>query len=248
MNKSNDELILNAYYPPVMNTIVERKLISLQKGFEYLMEMYGAYGQGIVTKDYIYRPFGGWGYCRNNVIVMPEIKNQNNNLTLNEKAYEVFIDLHELAHTWWGIASSTNFDWINEAGAEYSALILIRKLFGDEVYDERIGYYLRKISNETESISIVDTASNSPNRELNHYMKPTLLYLGAEKRYGEHTFLSFLKTLAQQFAGTRNATTDVFLNICESVIGKDAKDYFNQYLTCNGWKGIDIVKDILLRS
>ncbi|GEM_PF-5662135 len=81
----------------------------------------------------------GGGYCRPGVIVLtPNDKKQD------EIGYFKYI-AHELAHLWWLKANvSTWEDWLNESFAEYSALLALREVFGEEAFSKLITQYQSK--------------------------------------------------------------------------------------------------------
>jgi hypothetical protein len=50
----------------------------------------------------------------------------------------LFTLTHEVAHFWWSGAPSVTWEnWLNEAFAEYSALMYVRKFEGVEAFDTR---------------------------------------------------------------------------------------------------------------
>lgn len=245
ISRKTDNFEVTAYFPPNMIFTVSKKTELLLRGYDSLTNIYGKRKSTHANKKYIYRPFGGWGYARNYIVIMPQIPDTNKKPSKFEVANSIFVDLHELAHAWWSSASTEKYDWINEAGAEFSALILMKELFDDEVYNARIGYYINTITNEQQAISIVNTASDSPDRELNHYMKTVLLYVGATRKFGFELFLKFLRDYSQNYIDSKNESTDNFLYMCKIELGKTAFDYFRKYLYMQGWHNIDVKKDIL---
>lgn len=245
INSTSERLELNVYCTDKMKNIALSKVKHIAAGYEILIKLFGDSPLINTKMNYIYRPGGGWGYGREFVTIMPEQENKNEVLSRFDSAHIVHLDLHELAHIWWGSASTTHYDWINEGGAEFSSLTLIKEMFGEDVFLKYVEYYVAKINDEVNEKSILETGSDSPDRELNHYIKTTLMYIGAEKRFGNQQLFDFLKKYCHRYLGTQNADTTNFLETCEEHIGKEARDYFQYLLTLKSWKGVDIKRDIL---
>jgi len=175
-----------------------------------------------------FRPGGGWGYKRGNVSFVSAKWGRK------EKQYQG--DFHELAHGWWSIADVTTAnDWINEGGAEFSAFSAARRLYGGEYAEKKIAEYLEEIDNSDGRISIVNTASDSEYRYLNHYFKTTVMYLNAEKVFGEERVFALLREVFRRYRDTCNATTECFLALCDS----DMKLLFERYLFADDWSKLD---------
>ena len=243
--KATKGLEVNIYCADKAKDIAQLKMDKIVAGYEILTKLFGDNQLNQQIMNYIYRPFGGWAYAREGLVIMPEQDIIERTLSKYDLANYVHIDLHELAHNWWNIASTTKYDWINEGLAEFSSLTLIKEMFGDEVFASYVESYAAKIEDEEEAISILDTKSNSPDRELNHYIKTALMYIGAEKRYGKQALFGFLKKYFQHFSGTDYADTDSFLIMCETEIGKDAREYFQHLLTSKGWEHLAVKKDLI---
>lgn len=88
------------------------------------------------------------------------------------------------------------------------------------------------------SIAIVETNSISNDRELNHYIKTTIMFITAQKRFGDDRVFDLLKTLYRKFAGTKYATTDAFLGLCDL----DMREYFHELLYAKNWKDERIIE------
>jgi hypothetical protein len=246
--KTSGGFDISVYCSDKMKDAALRKMEQIITGYEILLRLYGDSPLITNTVNYVYRPFGGWGYVRGNLVMMPEQETMGEAPSQYDLANSVHIDLHELAHNWWGIAPSTSYDWINEGAAEFSSLILIKEMFGEEVYSTFVEYHVAQMDNEVNAVSILDTNSDSPDRELNHYSKTTLMYIGAEKRFGKQLLLGFLKKYCHYYLGTSDANTTNYLEMCEAEMGKDAREYFQRLLTLKGWKGIDIRSEVLTLS
>lgn len=174
-----------------------------------------------------FRPGGGWGYKRGNASFVSVEWGRK------EKQYQG--DFHELAHGWWSIANVQTDDWINEGGAEFSAFSATRRLYGEKYAAKKIAEYLEEIGKSDGKVSIVDTSADSPDRYVNHYFKTTVMYLGAEKRFGEERVFALLRKVFQRYRDARDAATEGFLSLCDS----DMRPFFEQYLFADDWSKLD---------
>jgi hypothetical protein len=58
------------------------------------------------------------------------------------------------------------------------------------------------------------------------------MFITAQKLFGDDRVFQLLKTLYRKFAGTKLATTDAFLGLCDL----DMREYFHEMLYTNDWK------------
>jgi hypothetical protein len=252
IERSLNGIYFTSVCPPVMekkNTLKLDILIEAQKIITKFL------GEPIKKQStcFINRPRGGWGYARTAFVSMPGITDENdeNLKDLSEKSMILSIggDLHELAHFWWGIASGTEpEDWINESGAEYTMLSVLKDMLKFDDYNTLIekNEYIKHISELESKAAICETKTDEWDaRYVNRYEKTTIMYIGAEIRFGKENLFKFLKEFYGQNKIERNANTDKFLEVCEKILGKEAKKYFTWLLYAKGWKNIDIQKDIL---
>jgi hypothetical protein len=178
----------------------------------------------------VLRPSSGWGYKRGKTSFM------SYEAGLNTSHY--ILDFHELAHGWWSIASYDANDWINEGGAEFSAFVAAKYIYGEEYACSLIQNYLEKIITTNNNHSIIETNSLSNDRHINHYIKTTIMFITAQKLFGDDRVFQLLKTLYRKFAGTKLATTDAFLGLCDL----DMREYFHEMLYTNDWKSQRIIE------
>jgi len=203
---------------------------ALQEALEGLSRRFGAPRTEPGVRV-VYSPRGGWGYARAPLIVLSE---QRALAMLSSKpgSETEFHDLvHELAHFFWSIADpATPQDWINEALAEYSAYCVSSTQFGPDFAGRRLANYREQASRNRTSQSIAETPGDSPDREINRYNKAPLMLLEAERRFGRAALDRLLRDLHLRFAGTRRATTAVFLNLAAKHMGAHAAEFFSDEL------------------
>ena len=253
IEKSLNDITVSSICPPIMEKKNTLKLDKLIEGQERITELLG---KPIKKQSmcFINRPRGGWGYMRTAFVSMPGIADENDEWfkDLSEKSMTLSIggDLHELAHGWWSIASSTDCnDWINEGGAEFTMLAVLKDMLKLEDYSSLIEKheYIKHINELASESAISETKTEEWDaRYENRYEKTAIMYIGAEIRFGRENLFKFLREFYEQNKTVRTANTAKFLDVCEKVLGEEAREYFNWLLNAKGWKSIDIQKDILL--
>ena len=244
-NEMYDILIIAS--PQFTNTLIEyeNKKISLYhtKSFNLgnrVQNLKNAYettlsllGKPEFSKDivYIYSPREGWGYMRDIIVVSEKTVNEHD-------------EIHELIHTWWRIAINNGNDWINEGLAEYFTFFT-QKNIDSSIIKDTINDFIKHIGDTQKAVSIIETQPTSPDRYVNLYEKTTILFYGAEIKFGENKLMEALREFYNTFKISTNATTEGFLNIINEIMGADSYNYFKYYLNLNDWTNIDIQKEIL---
>lgn len=127
---------------------------------------------------------------------------------------------HEISHLWWHRADATSWeDWLNEGFAEYSALMVLRDLYGQDYFEERISVK-RKESEDTDPVWHYDRNGEDAYTIL--YSKAPLLLNDLEKRIGKDAFIELLRTMTE----TKVSSTAEFLPVLENLQGKTVKEWF----------------------
>lgn len=218
------------YFNKLPREFIMTKKESLVKGMEQLTNFYGPpHVTGYLR--FVYSPRSGWGYSRIPLFIVSEeyaLKQQQEEFG---QARDFHGAAHEMAHFWWNIAdANTPDDWISEGLAEFSAFRLSEEFLGRDFTDQLVSEYQEHAAQSLTGMSIVETESSSPDRYVNRYEKTTLLLLEARRRFGQKQLDRVLKALHTRFAGTRNATTGLFLEEVEKQLGIEAKDFFSEAL------------------
>ncbi|KJF42166.1 M1 family aminopeptidase [Draconibacterium sediminis] len=135
-----------------------------------------------------------------------------------ERYYRYFA--HEIAHLWWFKADVNSWeDWLNEGIAEYSALAIIRDLFGEESFHTRLSKKKESCKN-SDPLWEFDRMSKNAYSLL--YNKAPLLLFSLEEKIGKSRFNEFLnRFLSDDIHSTKN-----FLNILEEHEGQEITDWF----------------------
>jgi hypothetical protein len=96
---------------------------------------FGATESDVLSLVETKRELGG-GYARPGLIVLSRLADRT---SPEQRADLMRYVAHETAHFWWSLAPTVTWeDWLNESFAEYSALLLLRELYGDAEYSERV--------------------------------------------------------------------------------------------------------------
>jgi len=111
--------------------------------------------------------------------------------------------------------------------------------------DSLLEDYIADIEMSETRTPIISTQVDSPDRYVNRYEKTSVMFVGAEMRYGQEELLALLRSFYGEFRGTRNATTTDFLNMAEISLGAEAGGYFNRLLSLESWNSINIRNEIL---
>jgi len=138
---------------------------------------------------------------------------------------------HEMAHAWWSGASVRDWqDWINEGFAEFSALMLVRSIFGEESFRKRLE---NKRQNAADTAPIWgferwDRSTPEKQQEIQAvlYDKGPVLLAELEERLGSETFLAACRDLA----GHVEKNTSLLLEVISSRGGRDVASWFETQL------------------
>lgn len=160
---------------------------------------------------------------------------------------------HEVAHQWWGnIVSTTGYrdEWMMEALANYSALLLLERKRGARAVDEVLDRYREHLLMKPVSGQTIDAAgpvrfgarletSESPGAyRVLIYEKGTWVMHMLRRRLGDAAFFAALKEVGVRFARGR-ITTEEFREIVARHQPKDCPDpklelFFDTYLEGTG--------------
>lgn len=239
---TKDQLTAEVVYPKDIPQLGVGKLEAVSESYAQLEKVLGpAHHSGSLR--FVYSPRLGWGYARPPMFVNPGLYLAQQK---SDSEPDHHGDYHELAHFWWSIADTwTPNDWINEGGAEYSAFRLSRINHGEDFASRLLEDYITHAKKAKTNTPIVLTENTSTDRYVNRYEKTTLMFLGAEKRFGQDELAGFLKTFYLAHRGAKSATTDSFTEMAGTCLGEEARAYFDYLLNLESWSLIDIRLDIL---
>jgi hypothetical protein len=192
------------YYTDVPETVIDSLAAVAQQTLTSYTDCFGNGSSPGISVAFPERDQGG-GYGRPGFVVM-----QYSYFTRNgELSYpDLFRGLaHEAAHIWWKDASVTTWeDWLNESFAEYSALIVLRELYGEQYYAEKISDY-RSESQGAPAIWGIDRGHDSAYTVL--YVKGPVILSDLEAAIGRDVFMRFLRALRANGVNTTAGLLDV---------------------------------------
>jgi len=142
----------------------------------------------------------------------------------NEKAGYVQYFAHEFSHFWWSNAPTDSWeDWLNEAFAEYSAMLSVRDLIGDHEFEKRI----QKKSVHVDSLPPVRGIDRDDPKAYDVlYNKGCYLLYTLEKDVGKEKFMAFLRSVYLN----KISRTDDLIRMMADQFGEDIAKQFNAKL------------------
>lgn len=134
---------------------------------------------------------------------------------------------HELGHLWWFKARTDDWqDWLNESFAEYTALMVLREMFGDAEYARRVKEK-RKNSRGTPPIQGFDrNGAKWQDVQRVLYDKGPVFLAELELRMGHSPFRRFLRELLDHEV----THTVELLKVLESETDTGTADWFREQL------------------
>ena len=167
--------------------------------------------------------------------------------------YSEILHAHETAHQWWGnlLTSGTYHDeWIQEALANYSALLVLEKKKGLRALEEVLDGYLKDLTAKQEGgdtiessgpitwgIRLYSKGEGVAWRAIT-YEKGSWIFHMLRRRMGDAKFLEFLGTLRKEYAYKSISTEQLRLEAAK-FMPKDSTDptlelFFDQWVYATG--------------
>lgn len=164
----------------------------------------------------------GGGFARPGMVVMTYDSSFYANGEVSQGFYRYLA--HEISHLWWHQAPAESWqDWLNESFAEFTALMILRDHFGEDLFKEKIEAYrksaggtpvLRGISRDHEDAFVV------------LYRKGPVILADLEADIGHASMMDFLHALTAQ----KVKNTDDCLAVLEEVVSGDARKQLEEAL------------------
>ncbi|MDR3611319.1 MAG: M1 family metallopeptidase [Ignavibacteriaceae bacterium] len=133
---------------------------------------------------------------------------------------------HELAHHWWGDAVSPadwKDIWLNEGFATYSEALYAEHIGGRKALQTSM---LNKSMSEKKG-TVYDPGDNMFGTTV--YDKGSWVLHMLRKETGDSLFFKILRTYFETYK-YKNASTEDFINICQSITGKNLTKFFDQWV------------------
>ncbi len=231
----SEKIGVEVYSSAAAGEIAAGKIASLTRAMVSYEQRFGKSSSSGRLR-FVLSPRDGWGYSRLPLAVVSE----GRELRLANEPFGLQSSLqgavHETAHFWWLTAPTTKLDdWINEALAEYSAFSFMAAEFGPEYRDHCLCGYLEDIRKASTPNSIMTTRMDSPDSYVNKYEKPAVLFYVLSRRAGQEVVDTFLAALNTRFKGTREATTQAFLEMARGHFKAEDFEFMKSFLDSPGW-------------
>ncbi len=156
------------------------------------------------------------GYARQTLIALSEISGRDQSRLMQ------FI-CHELAHYWSRRgAANTVENWLNETFADYVALMALRDVLGEEVFEEFLTRYRAQVEEAGDLPPIWTPEDQERGPYLVQYRKGPLALAQLEERLGRDAFAQFI----HRYMTDGIATTPALLDALEEIAGPEARDQF----------------------
>ncbi len=155
--------------------------------------------------------------------------------SVNGKRDEEALIAHEIAHQWFGnMATEKSFHhlWLSEGFATYLTHRYMESRYGDSILKGRLQADREKINEFLSRTprSVVDTVANYMSLlNANSYEKGGWVLHMIRKQVGDQAFQQIIRQYYESFKG-KNADTDDFRKVVESITGQDWSVFFDQWL------------------
>jgi aminopeptidase N len=196
---------------------------TIQTDIEHIYKFYNKWFGDTEVQDMclvISKRDKGGGYSRRGGLFLGGVSDSS---YLNNRIDYIRYVGHEIAHFWWYGADGNWEDWLNESFAEYSAMILIRELRGEEEFSK----ILNDKKNKSSSLPpIWELPRNSSFAETVLYSKGPVLLNELEGKIGSKKFLKLCKA---RISKNIKDTSD-FLKILKDSEGQEIANWFERSL------------------
>lgn len=221
------DLLVNVYYVTLQEKTAKQMAEDLYATMTLFKSWFGGNKSNAISLVESARERGG-GYARRGLIVLGGLNDQ---MYFEKKETYVRYLSHEVAHLWWQGASNVSWeDWMNEGFAEYSAMLVVRELFGREAFERRLSDKVANIQSTTPiwGFNRNDRSTQEKRDEIEKilYSKGPMLLNKLEVKIGKENFIELCRSL---FANNIS-TTDGFLEILGSLEGDEVKIWFETLL------------------
>ena len=211
-------MLLNVYYTTTENKIAD---YILENSWETLSIFNDWFGETCNNQiSFIIAP--GGSYARPTFIKL----RQQSDSDYKENFEDNFrLIAHEIGHLWWLNAPVSSWeDWLNEAFAEYSARMAIRRKYGQDRFEQIMERTIERCK-DLPPIRGIDR--NHKDIKAVTYSKGCILLYQLENELGTADFLRLL----HQISDRKISSTAQFLECISEIGGKELANEFNQKLS-----------------
>ncbi|MFN3944763.1 MAG: ABC transporter permease/M1 family aminopeptidase [Allosphingosinicella sp.] len=202
--RRHDGIDLAVYYHPTHHWNVGRMLDAMQASFDYFQPAFGPYQfeQARIIEFPAYATFAQ--AFANTMPYSEAIGFVADARDTDEIDYVTYVTAHEVAHQWWAHqvigADMQGASMLSETLAQYSALMVMKRLYGEDKIRRFLRYELDKYlrSRGTEAIEELPLA-RVENQGYIHYQKGTLVMYLLQERLGEEAVNRVLSRLIARY-------------------------------------------------
>ena len=229
VTKDGKPVALSVYYHPDHNTNVQRMLDAMKASLDVFSEAFSPY-QFTQARVLEFPAYAGFAQSFANTVPYSESLGfiQNFNDADKDEKIDVvtYITAHEIAHQWWAHqvigADKQGMTLLSESFSQYSALLVMEKLYGKEQIRKflktELDRYLRSRGSEVvEELPL----NRVENQGYIHYQKGALSMYWLKEVVGEQAVNAALKKLLAEFAfksAPYPSSTD-FLRLLRAEVG-----------------------------
>lgn len=212
--------VISIYHHDLTDTLLTRMQGDLTSIITNFNGWFGSKSQNITLVESKRRK--GGGYARIGGVFLGGF-NPDDYLERNEHYHRYFA--HELAHLWWFKAGTNSWeDWLNEGFAEYSALMVVREVFGEDAFTARLKTKAESLEGTPPVWGFDRNTSDSASAVL--YDKAPLLLSKLEAKIGRARFIALCRVLIDKNMDSTNR----FLELLMQSEGQETSDWFAELL------------------
>jgi hypothetical protein len=226
--------VIEIYSTELPPEFIRREAKENGEALELFVDLLGpaASGGNTVRKVFTPRKAGQGGYSRAPLIVISEGRVRAA-LSGDPELSLLKGTAHEAAHFWWSFGTGQG-DWINEAFAEYFALVAVEGIRGHEAFERALARTRTAVGTLDESAPPLAEVpmSNDGSGYTIRYYKGALLVHALRVQLGDDAFFSACREFHAAFVG-RGASTDDLRRFWSERLG-DAAPWLDRWLDTPG--------------
>ena len=216
----------NGYSFPIDYYVFSSHFTSAQNGVSRIPDV-----MAFFTETFGDYPFRNEKYGMTQLGFYGAIENQTNSIINSMSLNWFYISTHELAHQWFAdmiTCSTWNHGWLNEGFANYSEALYSEHIGGSTAYQNYVSkfeYY------DSGSVYLYDVSDPFNVFQDVIYNKGAYVLHMLRGVLGDSTFFKVIKNYATNSNFQyKNATTEDFQQVCETISGKNLDYFFSQWI------------------
>ncbi|MBD3192634.1 MAG: hypothetical protein GF308_18480 [Candidatus Heimdallarchaeota archaeon] len=140
--------------------------------------------------------------------------------------------MHEIAHLWFAASEkSTYHNWLDEAIADYSALLLSELFYGKKFFEEILEKHRKMIEKEKDLPAIKEITRSHEKSYIVFYKWGSLILHEIRRKIGLDLFLEVLRDFADKSKKQTVVNTDDFIESLNRLTSDDWSGFINKHLS-----------------